>query len=56
MAFAAVFGALVPVLLNRAKIDPVVASGPFVTASNDIFALLIYYGVTLVMIGAAHLA
>jgi len=55
MAFAAVFGALVPVLLNRMKIDPAVASGPFVTASNDIFALLIYYGVTLIMIGAAHI-
>ena len=55
MAFAAVFGALVPVMLNRAKIDPAVASGPFVTASNDIFALLIYYGVTLLMIGAAQL-
>jgi len=51
MAFAAVFGALVPVLLNRAKIDPAVASGPFVTSSNDIFALLIYYGITLVMLG-----
>ncbi len=56
MTFAAVFGALVPVLLDRMKIDPAVASGPFVTASNDIFALLIYYGTTLVMIGAAHLA
>jgi magnesium transporter len=56
MAFAAVFGAVVPVLLSRAKVDPAVASGPFVTASNDIFALLIYYGVTLLMIGAAHLA
>ena len=56
MAFAAVFGALVPVLLDRVKIDPAVASGPFVTASNDIFALLIYYAVTLIMIGAAHLA
>ncbi len=54
MAFAAVFGAIVPVLLNRAKIDPAVASGPFVSASNDIFALLIYYGTTLLMIGAVH--
>jgi len=55
MAFAAVFGALVPVLLDRLKVDPAVASGPFVSASNDIFALLIYYGVTLLMVGAAHL-
>ena len=56
MACAAVFGALVPVLLNRMKVDPAVASGPFVTASNDIFALLIYYGITLLMIGATQLA
>ena len=55
MTFAAVFGALVPVVLNRFRIDPAVASGPFVSASNDIFALLIYYGVTLLMIGATHL-
>ncbi len=55
MAFAAVFGALVPVLLDRIKVDPAVASGPFVTSSNDIFALLIYYGVTFVMVGASHL-
>ncbi len=56
MAFAAVFGALVPVLLNRVKIDPAVASGPFVSASNDIFALLIYYGITLLMLNAFHVA
>ncbi len=53
MAFAAVFGAIVPVILNRMKIDPAVASGPFVTSSNDILALLIYYGVTILMIGLA---
>jgi magnesium transporter len=51
MMFAAVFGAFVPLLLNRWKIDPAVASGPFVSASNDIIALLIYYGVTFLLIG-----
>jgi magnesium transporter len=50
MMFAAIFGAAVPLILNRFKIDPAVASGPFVSASNDIFALLIYYGVTFLMI------
>lgn len=50
MMFAAVFGAFAPLLLNRFKIDPAVASGPFVTASNDVLALLIYYGVTLFLI------
>lgn len=52
MTFAAVFGALVPTMLDRLKIDPAVASGPFVSASNDILALLIYYGVTLLMLGS----
>jgi len=51
MTFATVYGAFVPMLLNRFKVDPAVASGPFVTASNDIIALLIYYGTTLFMIG-----
>jgi magnesium transporter len=51
MVFAAIFGAFVPLLLNRFKIDPAVASGPFVSASNDIIALLIYYSVTFLLIG-----
>jgi magnesium transporter len=51
MVFAAIFGAFVPLLLNRCKIDPAVASGPFVSASNDIIALLIYYSVTFLLIG-----
>lgn len=54
MTFAAVFGALVPTLLERLKVDPAVASGPFVSASNDILALLIYYGVTLLMLGVCN--
>lgn len=51
MMFAAVFGAFVPLALNRFKIDPAVASGPFVSASNDIVALLIYYGTTFLLLG-----
>ena len=50
MIFAAAFGAFVPLLLNRFKIDPAVAAGPFVTASNDVMALLIYYGITFLLI------
>lgn len=49
MLVAASFGALVPILLNRFGFDPAVASGPFVTASNDIIALLIYYGIILLL-------
>ena len=50
MMFAAVFGAFAPLALNRMKADPAVASGPFVTASNDILSLLIYYGVTFLLV------
>ncbi|MGM0601633.1 MAG: magnesium transporter [Candidatus Rifleibacteriota bacterium] len=55
MTFAALFGALVPILFERLKIDPAVASGPFVTSSNDIFALIIYYVVSLFMLSYAAL-
>lgn len=50
MTFAAMFGALVPIVFDKLKIDPAVASGPFVTSSNDIFALLIYYGVSILLL------
>jgi magnesium transporter len=50
MTFAAAFGAFVPILLNKFNVDPAVASGPFVTSSNDIFALLIYYGVAVSLV------
>jgi magnesium transporter len=50
MSFAAVFGALVPIVLNKSRIDPAVASGPFVTITNDLAALLIYFGITLVLL------
>jgi len=49
MTFAATFGALVPVLLDKCRIDPAVASGPFITIANDISALLIYFSVTAVL-------
>jgi magnesium transporter len=51
MIFAAAYGALIPILLNKAGLDPAVSSGPFVTATNDIIGLLIYYGVTLLLVG-----
>lgn len=40
---AATMGTLVPLLFKRLKIDPAIASGPFVTTSNDITGLIIYF-------------
>jgi len=41
--FASLFGTIVPLILNRFKIDPAVATGPFITTSNDILGFLIYF-------------
>lgn len=43
ITFAAVFGTFVPLVLNRYKIDPALATGPFVTTANDIIGLMIYF-------------
>ncbi len=40
--FASIFGTLVPITLERFKIDPAIATGPFITTTNDIVGLLIY--------------
>jgi len=56
MTFGAFFGAFVPMLLHRLHVDPAVASGPFVTSSNDIFALLLYHSVAIIMLVVYHYA
>ena len=40
---ASIFGTIVPLILNRYKIDPALATGPFITTMNDIFGLFIYF-------------
>lgn len=40
--FASIFGTAFPLLLNRLNIDPALATGPFITLTNDIIGLNIY--------------
>ena len=40
--FASIFGTAFPLLLYRMKIDPALATGPFLTLTNDIIGLNIY--------------
>ncbi len=40
--FASLFGTVIPLILNRFKIDPALATGPFITTTNDILGLMIY--------------
>jgi len=43
--FASIFGTLIPLSLHKIKIDPALATGPFVTTLNDIVGLLIYLSI-----------
>lgn len=47
--FAAIFGTMFPLLLNRYKIDPALAIGPFVTTLNDIIGLFIYFTIGMLL-------
>lgn len=49
--FAAVFGTLIPLLLDRYKIDPALATGPFITTLNDVLGLFIYLTIGVIMFG-----
>jgi len=40
---AAIFGTVIPLILHRIKIDPALATGPFITTMNDIMGLFIYF-------------
>ena len=40
---AALIGTFIPVFLDKRGIDPAIATGPFITTSNDIFGILIYF-------------
>jgi magnesium transporter len=48
--WATLMGAIVPLLLKRMNIDPALATGPFITTSNDILGILIYLGIATVFL------
>jgi magnesium transporter len=43
--FASISGTWIPLTLNRFGIDPALATGPFITTTNDIIGLIIYFSV-----------
>lgn len=44
MLLSSISGTAIPLLLKKLKIDPAVASGPFITTINDLVAVITYYG------------
>ncbi len=52
MLLSGISGTAIPILLKKMKIDPAVASGPFITTLNDLVAVVTYYGLAwLLLIG-----
>ena len=47
--FASIFGTLVPMTLEKLKVDPAIATGPFISITNDIIGMLIYMGITVLL-------
>ena len=43
MIIAAAIGTIIPILFKRFRIDPAIATGPFVTTAIDVFGLLFYF-------------
>jgi magnesium transporter len=50
IVFAAVMGTLIPLVLHRYKIDPALATGPFITTLNDVTGLFIYFSIGLLFL------
>lgn len=48
---AGLIGTFIPLFLDKRGIDPAIATGPFITTSNDIFGILIYFGIAKLIIG-----
>ena len=44
--FASIFGTLVPMTLEKLKIDPAIATGPFISITNDIVGMMFYMVLT----------
>jgi magnesium transporter len=42
---ASLIGTFVPLILDKNGIDPALATGPFITTSNDIFGILIFFNI-----------
>lgn len=48
---AGIIGTFTPLFLHKRGIDPAIATGPFITTSNDIFGILIYFTIAKIILG-----
>ena len=56
MVISSLVGTVIPMLFHKIHIDPAVASGPLITTINDLVAVVVYYGLAMiVLIDMLHL-
>ena len=48
---ATISGSFIPLFMHKMKVDPAVASGPFITTLNDVISIIIYLGLATAFIG-----
>ena len=51
IVIAALIGTFVPIILDRKGIDPAIATGPFITTSNDIFGIFLFFYIAKLILG-----
>lgn len=51
MIIASLIGTFIPILLDKYGVDPALATGPFITTSNDIFGIFIYFTIARIILG-----
>lgn len=48
---AGLIGTFIPLFLHKRGVDPAIATGPFITTSNDILGILIYFSIAKLILG-----
>ena len=48
---AALIGTSIPIILDKRGIDPAIATGPFITTSNDIFGIFLFFYIAKIILG-----
>lgn len=51
IVIASLVGTFIPIVLDKYGIDPALATGPFITTSNDIMGIIIYFSIARLVLG-----
>ena len=50
MVISSMVGTLIPMFFKKINVDPAVASGPLITTVNDLVAIVVYYGLSMLFL------